>query len=388
MKNTQSITPFQMKLKEKYKKQDTIAPLIEGLDEIKQQSMKDYYVKLQTIIKEDEDLKQVGYESVSGEKKEIEIEKIFDKLTTSDAEMQPNKLLILGGAGVGKSTLMQYMAYKWGNGEIWNDKFDYVYRITLKTLLDECWLDDYQDRNNLLKCLAHYHLTSSSSEKKDEKIKLEDMEWPVDNSKVLLLLDGYDEVAHLRNSNRFEKIFGEIYIHPNLILSSRPNAIDSTMLEKFKFNRKIVNTGLDNAGIEQYFKKYFNQNEDKSNKLHEFLEKNASIKDICKIPVNIAILCYVWSEDESSEGLIQKISGMSDLYSQVIDKLGFRYFSKWKFDQKKYRKTLEEIQKAGSIELDELKVLKHVAYKGMTGGGVNIADKDRIETLIIKGAIN
>ena len=159
------------------------------------------------------------------------------------------------------------------------------------------------------------------------------MVWPEDNTKVLLLLDGYDEVADLKDrNNRYKKIFGEIYNHQNLILSSRPNAIDSTMLEKFKFNRKIVNTGLDNAGIEQYFKKYFNQNEDKSNKLHEFLEKNASIKDICKIPVNIAILCYIWSEDESSEGSIQKISGMSDLYSQVIDKLGFRYFSKWKYD--------------------------------------------------------
>jgi hypothetical protein len=38
--------------------------------------MKDYYVKLQTIIKEDDNNKAVGYETVSGEKKVIEIDKI------------------------------------------------------------------------------------------------------------------------------------------------------------------------------------------------------------------------------------------------------------------------------------------------------------------------
>jgi polynucleotide 5'-kinase involved in rRNA processing len=99
---------FQDNLRKIYKNQDKIAQLIEGLDEIPQQSMKDYYVKLQTIIKEDEDEKQGNYESVSGEKKEIEIEKIFDKLTENESQLAPSKLLILGGAGVGKSTLMQY----------------------------------------------------------------------------------------------------------------------------------------------------------------------------------------------------------------------------------------------------------------------------------------
>ena len=35
------------------------------------------------------------------------------------------------------------MAYKWGIGKIWEEKFDQVYRLSLKTLLDKNWKDIY-----------------------------------------------------------------------------------------------------------------------------------------------------------------------------------------------------------------------------------------------------
>ena len=52
--------------------------------------------------------------------------------------------------------------------------------------------------------------------------------------------------------------------------------------------------------------------------------------DICKVPVNIAMLCYIWSERDEKED-IKRINNMSDLYHQVVDKLGFRYYSKSKY---------------------------------------------------------
>ena len=120
---------FQQTLKAIYKRHDKIAPLIEGLEEkIPQQTLDDYYVKLKTIVKEDDDKKRGNYETISGQKEEVEIENIFN-------EPAIRKLLILGGAGVGKSTLMQYMAYRWSTNNLWNDRFDYVYRVPLKKLL-------------------------------------------------------------------------------------------------------------------------------------------------------------------------------------------------------------------------------------------------------------
>lgn len=54
------------------------------------------------------------------------------------------KALLLGGAGIGKTTLIHYLSYSWGEKDLWNDKFDYVVRIKLKELLNENWSREYE----------------------------------------------------------------------------------------------------------------------------------------------------------------------------------------------------------------------------------------------------
>jgi len=369
---------FQEKLQAIYKKQNKIAPLIEGLEaEIPEQTLDDYYVKLNTIIKEDNDKKQANYEAISGQKKEVEIEDIFDQQDPA-SQAQTRRLLILGGAGVGKSTLMQYIAYRWATSGLWKEKFDFVYRVTLKILLNTGWDRDYtrEERKDELKCLVHYNLAAQ-----DEGLKLEEVPWLEKKDKILLLLDGYDEVAHERNGI-YKKLFERIFEHENLILTSRPNAIDKQMAEKF--GKKIENTGLDHHGINKYLTQYFKNDPDKGEELQEFLEKNISIKEICRIPVNIAMLCFIWSEGGSNEAL-HRISNMSDLYKQVVDHLGFRFYAK---QQSNLQQNLDELMnrwKGGEIYLDELQALVYTAYKGMTGGGVEVPNDKRLQTLIIKG---
>ena len=372
--------PFQNTLKEIHQSQDKIAPLIEGLEgEIPQQSMKDYFVKLQILLNQDDENKSRNHENISGEKKEIELQNLFDPLPDGRVA---NKLLILGGAGVGKSTLMQYIGYRWGSEQLWNDKFDFVYRVRLKTLLNNQWTKYYsieEQREDLLKCLAHHNLMS-------DKLKLSEMEWPVEKDRVLLLLDGYDEIAGLKNIS-YERLEKTIFDHKYLIFTSRPNAVGKSM--KSNFDKVLENTGLDNSGIENYFKLYFqgdqeDQNKDKETELRKFIEGNQTILQICKVPVNIAMLCYIWSTSKSSEKLKQ-ISNITALYKKMVDHLGERYFAK-EWNENETGMTLEDALYNGKFILDEFKVLADVAYKGMTGGGINVAEEDRVENLIIKGA--
>ncbi len=237
------------KLRTLYSSHNTLPKLIED-EKIKAQSLEEYYVKLQILLSEDDEAGKAALrDKVVGEKKPVEIEKIFKAIDTEkkirkllkkelpnkDDEINnivellneeknekkkfdilrrnlPNKseseikniaesisriqadigkVLLLGSAGIGKTTLMHYLSYKWGKGELWHDKFDYVFRVKLKELLSN-WTVRYGTNidDDILSCFIHYCLDSKD-------IKLEDIKNIQDKDRILLLLDGYDEVAFL-----------------------------------------------------------------------------------------------------------------------------------------------------------------------------------------------
>ncbi|MFP3012169.1 MAG: NACHT domain-containing protein [Rickettsia sp.] len=232
------------KLRTLYSSHNTLPKLIED-EKIKAQSLEEYYVKLQILLSEDDEAGKAALrDKVVGEKKPVEIEKIFKAIDTEkkirellkkelpnkDDEINnivellneeknekkkfdilrrnlPNKseseikniaesisriqadigkVLLLGSAGIGKTTLMHYLSYKWGKGELWNDKFDYVFRVKLKELLSN-WTVRYGTNidDDILSCFIHYCLDSKD-------VKLEDIKNIQDKDRILLLLDGYD----------------------------------------------------------------------------------------------------------------------------------------------------------------------------------------------------
>ncbi len=54
-------------------------------------------------------------------------------------------MLVVGKAGVGKTSLMHFISYKWANNELWNDNFDFVFRVRLKDL-NTGWENFYRNK--------------------------------------------------------------------------------------------------------------------------------------------------------------------------------------------------------------------------------------------------
>jgi len=89
------------KLKAIQQLQDKLPKLIED-DSVPEQSMDDYYVAL-----------EMRSELGNDERRRLELEEIFDG---RGQQRRVEKILIRGEAGMGKSTLLNNIAYRWGKG--------------------------------------------------------------------------------------------------------------------------------------------------------------------------------------------------------------------------------------------------------------------------------
>ncbi len=328
--------PLKRKLQSFYQEHSNIPTLIKDED-IKEQSIKDCYISLKILIKDDKALEDLGQISddnyhLLGDKKPISVEDIFAPLQKDQKPV--SKVIIIGRAGIGKTTLMQYIAYKWGEGNKSDyNRFDYLFQIRLKDLIDDEWRQNYgrdELNQNPLACFIHAHLNRDFR----SEFKLEDIVRAIsDQEKVLLLLDGYDEAAvRIASDNLASDIFNQALKYQNIIMTSRPNVLSDKVSSNFE--RVIENAGLDEKGIESYIDLNFTGSNQLKLELKLFLLQNPVVKSMCSTPINVAILCLVWAKDELVN--IKKIStdfNLGLLYEKIIILLAKRYLSKFQLDK-------------------------------------------------------
>ncbi len=149
----------------------------------------------------------------------------------------------------------------------------------------------------------------------------------------------------------------ENYNQHSCIMTSRPNAVDHQL--KKLFGTLVKSEGLDTNGINDYLNKQFKSDDIKLENLSNLLDKNPHLQELCKIPVNIAMLCNIITENTSQ---VVDINNMQDLYQQMIVDLGKRFFSKHpKYSPNNNTKVLREKLQNGEFNIKELKVLQELA---------------------------
>lgn len=369
--------PLKTKLQTFYQQNSNLPKLIDDED-IKEQSLKDCYTSLNIIIKDDkalEDLSQISDDNyhLLGDKKPITVDNI---LASQEEERKPiGKAIIIGRAGIGKTTLMHYIAYKWGEGHKSSySRFDYLFQIRLRDLLNDEWRRNY-NRDELnqypLACFIHAHLGHDFR----SEFKLEDIIKALSNQeKVLLLLDGYDEIAAKTTSDiLIGDVLSQALKHQNIIMTSRPNVLSDKVSSSFE--RIIENAGLDDNGIESYIDLNFTGSDQLKSELKLFLSQNPEIKSMCSSPINAAILCLVWAKDEITN--IKKIStdfNLNLLYEKIIILLGRRYIGKFCPD-KVMDTQLMNIPDEQVIAIAIIKFLQDISYRAFSVGKTVISSE-------------
>src|SRR5690606_16535709 len=109
----------------------------------------------------------------------------------NEDDITTNRILIQGRAGIGKTTLCQYIAYLWMQGQLWSH-YKWVFWIPLRQLLK----DYYTDKIEITLTEVLYQECFNG----DKNYSLEIIKEILANkNEMLLLVDGYDEVVSLDN---------------------------------------------------------------------------------------------------------------------------------------------------------------------------------------------
>ena len=269
------------------------------------------------------------------EKKEkIEYEQAFEVYTRSE------RMLVLGCPGSGKTTLAHKVVKDWAQGLVLKGA-QLVYLISLRLLTSE-------RESKLSSILNKFHyLQGNVLQQNIEEIY---------GKGVCFILDGLDEYPPQSEENPLiYALLDKSYLpEAMVIVTSRPAAASAykssfKQIEVFGFSRKDIFEYVDSfpfsapSNTDVPFKK----------KLKNFLKSHPGVLDLCYLPVNVAIICFVY--DCESEILPETQTEMYKLFttSVIIRQLK-------KSDKLAKLTSLEHLQ---GEDAEHFKELSSVAYE-------------------------
>ena len=258
----------------------------------------------------------------------VPLKQLFSKL--EDQEIAPKKVLICGRAGVGKTTLVEYIAREWAVLKLW-PHFDYVFVVKLREFSKDKW------------SLSDLLLDGLTLKENDERAAFKEI---CQNFKgVLFLFDGGDELAGGvgHSKERFpieEKVVMSRMIYcvinckrfhdASVVITTRP----TNQIPSKPFDDVVDVYGFTKDGIKRYVDKFC------TGKLREFIQtnidSNPNMATFCHTPVQCVFICKTLADmfERSESGSVPDIRTMTQLYVKATYRLGRKLHPSLKGDER------------------------------------------------------
>ena len=234
-----------------------------------------------------------------------------DLFKVEEGKKPVRKLIVEGNAGIGKTSLCTMLTEEWTSGKIFT-QFDCVLLLPLRDQL-------VSSASSLPDLLPLYHPDETVCGSVVQQLKR------TRGKGVLIIADGWDELSEekrSKNSFVYNLLFGRVLPTATTLLTSRPSA--SAPLHNLPtVNRLVEVVGFTEGNIKQYVESEFEKCPEKASSLIEQLENNPVIQSVCSVPLNCAIICYLWHAFES--GLPKTLT---ELYAHLVLNVIFRNMKK------------------------------------------------------------
>jgi hypothetical protein len=193
----------------------------------------------------------------------------------------PKRILILGRAGVGKTTLSEKILHEYTWGREWRDLFDWVLLVPLRKLKQKHF-------GSLTDVFGETYFQQEPRGQVFAQTLRERILGP-DKDKTLFILDGLDEIQGWEADESMKTILLELLDHPNVIITSRPTGADlkdkDLQLETIGFAREDVWAFLE-------LKEIVASEEEESTAIKQWIESNSFVQEVVNVPIQLDALCY------------------------------------------------------------------------------------------------
>jgi len=299
------------------------------------------------------------------------LDALFEK--GKDNKIPPKHLMLLGRAGIGKTTLCHYIVNQWRMGKLWNDRYDWVFLIPLRNLNQRCYkqLDTEVFKDDIFieeiiwrECFSRSTRQPFSREK-ESNLKIIENILKESEGRTLFILDGYDEIAPLYNEdNGLKGIVDQLTHFDQVIITTRPYSVGNIRVYK-----KFEIIGFLDDDIERYIEKHDLQG------LSEYINRNPSIKGLLHVPINMALFGEIWKDAQERGVSLQSPLTMTQLYIEIEKYLLTRYL-----EVQKKESTLVARKYPYKKTKPERAILSRLAYEGIETGQllINFDEHERI----------
>lgn len=220
---------------------------------------------------------------------QVELPTLFNERKGPDGRpIRPRRILIRGRAGVGKTTLCKKMVHDFVHHHAWNELFDRILWVPLRTLKRK------PDKGYNLEALLLRNFFANTPNRELLAKELEKSLHAIEFGRTLFILDGLDEVSEgLDGDSEMHQFLEFLLKRPNVIITSRPSMKFSKDLHT---DLELETIGFYPHQVKEYIEKVFTDPETgavdpKVGEVQTFLQSHLLIQGLVRIPIQLDAIC-------------------------------------------------------------------------------------------------